>query len=105
MSTPESAAFDSKGFVASLTRRPGIYQMFDHEGRVLYVGKARNLKHRVASYFRGSGLNNKTLALVSRIHHMEVTVTRTETEALLLENNLIKEYQPRFNVRLKDDKS
>jgi len=105
MSTPESAAFDSKGFVASLTRGPGIYQMFDHEGRVLYVGKARNLKHRVASYFRGSGLNNKTLALVSRIHHMEVTVTRTETEALLLENNLIKAHRPPYNILLRDDKS
>lgn len=105
MTSADTTPFDSRRFVAGLTSGPGIYQMFDRQGRVLYVGKARNLRHRVASYFRRSGLNSKTAALVSRIHHMEVTVTRTETEALLLENNLIKAHRPPYNILLRDDKS
>ena len=79
MTEADTTEFDSKRFIASLTQGPGIYQMLDGEGRVLYVGKARNLKNRVASYFRASGLNSKTAALVARIRHMEVTLTRTET--------------------------
>ncbi len=97
--------FDSKRFLADLTEKPGIYQMLDPEGRVLYVGKAKNLKKRVASYFRNKGLNNKTVALVARISQVEVTVTSTETEALLLEHNLIKSHRPPYNILLRDDKS
>jgi len=98
-------SFDHRAFLAPLTERPGIYQMYDSDGVVIYVGKAKNLKRRVASYFRSTGLAPKTVALVSKIAAMEVTVTETETEALLLENNLIKQHQPNYNVLLRDDKS
>ncbi|MGD2008322.1 MAG: GIY-YIG nuclease family protein, partial [Cellvibrionales bacterium] len=97
--------FDAKAFLATLTSRPGVYQMFDQEGQLLYVGKAKNLKNRVTSYFRASGLTAKTMALVNRIQHIEVTVTTTEVDALLLEHNLIKEHRPPYNISLKDDKS
>ena len=97
--------FDHQTFVKSLTQRPGIYQMLDGEGGVLYVGKAKNLKRRVASYFRKSGLPVKTAALVKRILQIDVTVTETETEALILEHNLIKQYRPPFNILMRDDKS
>ena len=83
--------FDAESYLAQLTSRPGVYQMFDEEGGLLYVGKARNLKNRVTSYFRASGLTAKTMALVARIHNIEVTVTTTERDALLLEHNLIKQ--------------
>lgn len=103
---PDSpTVFDSKGFLSRLTRRPGIYQMFNAKGEILYVGKAKNLKNRVSSYFRGTGLNTKTLALVSRIADIQVTVTNSETEALLLEQNLIKTNRPPYNILLRDDKS
>jgi excinuclease ABC subunit C len=105
MSDPDDTAFDAKNFLASLTRRPGVYQMYDGGGKILYVGKAKNLKNRVSSYFRSRGLNNKTVALVSRIEHVEVTVTNSETEALLLEQNLIKTHRPPYNIFLRDDKS
>ena len=98
-------AFDSNSFLKSQTQRPGIYQMLDDERQVLYVGKAKNLKNRLASYFRTSGLNLKTAALVKRIESIDVTVTETETEALILEHNLIKEYRPPFNILMRDDKS
>lgn len=101
----DSDSFDHKTFLANLTRKPGIYQMQDADGKLLYVGKAKNLKNRVSSYFRGTGLNNKTVALVSRIRNIEVTVTRSETEALLLEQNLIKANRPPYNILLRDDKS
>lgn len=97
--------FDRKSFLANLTSRPGVYQMIDHEGEVLYVGKARHLKSRVSSYFRPSGLTSKTLAMVNKIHDIRVTVTRGETEALLLEQNLIKSLKPPYNIQLRDDKS
>ncbi|MGA0203299.1 MAG: excinuclease ABC subunit UvrC [Pseudohongiellaceae bacterium] len=97
--------FDHKSFLANLTSRPGVYQMIDHEGEVLYVGKARHLKSRVSSYFRASGLTSKTLAMVNKIHDIRVTVTRGETEALLLEQNLIKSLKPPYNIQLRDDKS
>lgn len=97
--------FDHKSFLANLTSRPGVYQMIDHEGEVLYVGKARQLKSRVSSYFRASGLTSKTLAMVNKIHDILVTVTRGETEALLLEQNLIKSLKPPYNIQLRDDKS
>jgi excinuclease ABC subunit C len=99
------AGFDSGPFLAQLTTRPGVYQMFDEAGGLLYVGKAKNLKSRVTSYFRASGLSAKTMALVGRIANIEVTVTTTERDALLLEHNLIKQYRPAFNILLKDDKS
>lgn len=103
MSTSER--FDAAPFLASLTGKPGVYRMLDAEGAVLYVGKARNLKARVASYFRASGLTAKTLALVARIRDIDVTVTRSETEALLLEQSLVKAERPPYNVVLRDDKS
>ena len=98
-------AFDSRGFLKTLAVRPGVYRMLDAGGNVLYVGKAGNLRKRVASYFRKSGLSAKTAALVEQIAAIEVTVTHTEGEALLLESNLIKQLQPRYNVLLRDDKS
>ena len=97
--------FDAQDYLKNLTPRPGVYRMLDGEGVVLYVGKARNLRKRVASYFRRSGLGSKTRALVAQIAAIEVTVTHTEGEALLLENNLIKALRPRYNVLLRDDKS
>lgn len=102
MSTP---AFDSESFLKTLSKKPGVYRMFDAEGEVLYVGKARNLKNRVTSYFRASGLQAKTMALVAKIARIEVTVTGSETEALLLEQSLIKELRPPYNIVLRDDKS
>ena len=98
-------AFDHQSFLKSLTQRPGIYQMLDGDGEVLYVGKAKNLKNRVSSYFRSTGLTTKTAALVKRIISIDVTVTETETEALILEHNLIKQYRPPFNILMRDDKS
>ena len=97
--------FDHQSFLKSLTQRPGIYQMLDGDGEVLYVGKAKNLKNRVSSYFRSTGLTTKTAALVKRIISIDVTVTETETEALILEHNLIKQYRPPFNILMRDDKS
>ncbi|MAL96906.1 excinuclease ABC subunit UvrC [Hydrocarboniclastica marina] len=97
--------FDAKPFLKRLTERPGVYRMFGEDGAILYVGKARNLKSRVSSYFHKSGQAVKTQALVSRIATIEVTVTGSETEALLLEQNLIKSLRPPFNILLRDDKS
>ncbi len=101
-----TAAFDAEVFLKTLTPGPGVYRMLDANDRILYVGKARNLKKRVSSYYRGAaGLEAKTLALMSNTIRVEVSATHTETEALLLENNLIKEHQPRYNILLRDDKS
>ncbi|HEY8329883.1 MAG TPA: excinuclease ABC subunit UvrC [Pseudomonas sp.] len=100
-----SAVFDSSGFLAACSARPGVYRMFDAEARLLYVGKANNLKKRLASYFRKSGLAPKTAALVARIAQVETTITANETEALLLEQTLIKEWRPPYNILLRDDKS
>jgi len=97
--------FDSKTFLAELTRRPGIYQMLDEAGKVLYVGKAKNLKNRVSSYFRNTGLSVKTQSLMTKAVDVQVTVTGSETEALLLELNLIKSLKPPYNILLRDDKS
>ena len=101
----DNTPFDSEAFLANLTRKPGVYRMLDEQGRPLYVGKARSLKARVGSYFRASGLAGKTMALVARIRDIEITVTRSETEALLLEQSLIKQERPPYNVVLRDDKS
>jgi excinuclease ABC subunit C len=97
--------FDAKEFVAALPRRPGVYRMIDAAGSPLYVGKAKNLRDRVATYFSPANVNPKVQALVHQIAEIEVTVTNSETEALLLEFNLIKAHKPRFNVVLRDDKS
>ena len=100
-----TATFDAKEFVASLPKRPGVYRMFAVDGALLYVGKAKNLRDRVGSYFIPSNVIPKVQALVAQIASMEVTVTRSETEALLLEHNLIKALHPKYNVVLRDDKS
>ena len=97
--------FDAEHFLKNLTRKPGVYRMLDVQGKVLYVGKARNLKNRVSSYFRASGLATKTMAMVAKIHRIETTVTKSETEALLLEQSLIKTDRPPYNILLRDDKS
>ena len=100
------AKFEAQSFLRTLTNDPGVYRLLDRFGRILYVGKARSLKKRVASYFRlPEQLPPKTRALMSHTDSVEVTVTHTETEALLLENNLIKEYRPHYNIVLRDDKS
>jgi excinuclease ABC subunit C len=98
-------AFDAKAFVDALPSRPGVYRMLDAQGTILYVGKARNLKSRVGSYFQPSNVQPKVQALVAKTANMEVTITNSDTEALLLEFNLIKKHRPRFNVVLRDDKS
>jgi excinuclease ABC subunit C len=97
--------FDPKEFTAALPRRPGVYRMFGADHEVLYVGKAKSLKDRVSTYFAAGNVNPKVQALVHQIADIEVTVTGSETEALLLEYNLIKAHKPRFNVVLRDDKS
>lgn len=98
--------FDEQSYLRTLSNDPGVYRLVDRFGRILYVGKARNLKRRVASYFRApEQLSPKTRALMSHAASVEVTVTSSETEALLLENNLIKEHRPRYNIVLRDDKS
>jgi len=98
-------AFDPKPFLANLSQRPGVYRMIGANGELLYVGKARNLKNRLTSYFVGRPQSAKTMAMLSQVENIEVTVTSSETEALLLEYNLIKQHRPRFNVTLRDDKS
>ncbi|MEQ8290048.1 MAG: excinuclease ABC subunit UvrC [Gammaproteobacteria bacterium] len=98
--------FDAKPFLKSLTTRPGVYCMQDGDGQVIYVGKAKNLKNRVSSYFVKSKTDSpKTRVMVKQIENIEITVTHTENEALILENNLIKTYKPRYNVLFRDDKS
>ena len=99
------AIFDREAFLRQLTRKPGVYRMIGADEQLLYVGKARNLKNRVTSYFRAAGLQAKTMAMVAKINRIEVTVTSSETEALLLEQNLIKAERPPYNVVLRDDKS
>ena len=101
----QSSNFDHKAFLETVSHRPGVYEMLDHSGKTLYIGKAKNLKNRLASYFRASGLSTKTLALVGKIADIQLTVTHSETEALLLEQNLIKDRKPPYNILLRDDKS
>ena len=97
--------FDAGAFLKTVPARAGVYRMLDRRRRVLYVGKARNLRQRLSSWLRGGARDAKGMALLSHTVSVEVTVTHTETEALLLENNLIKEHRPRYNVILRDDKS
>lgn len=100
-----SETFDAKSFLKSVTNQPGVYRMYDQAGDVIYVGKAKDLKKRLASYFRVQVSSEKTRALVRNICKIDVTVTHTETEALILEHNYIKQYLPKYNVLLRDDKS
>ncbi|UEA17715.1 excinuclease ABC subunit UvrC [Pasteurella canis] len=97
--------FDAKSFLAHVPHLSGVYRMYDDKDNVIYVGKAKDLKKRLASYFRAHLTNKKTEALVASIARIETTITSSETEALLLEHNYIKTYQPRYNVLLRDDKS
>jgi excinuclease ABC subunit C len=97
--------FEHKEYIAALPRRPGVYRMFGADHELLYVGKARSLRDRVGTYFAAGNVDPKVQALVAQIAAIEVTVTNSETEALLLEYNLIKEHKPRFNIVLRDDKS
>ena len=97
--------FDYKAELQRIPETPGVYRYFDSEGTVIYVGKAKNLKNRVSSYFVKSNQHDrKTKRLVSQIQKIEFTIVPTEFDALLLENTLIKKYQPRFNILLRDDK-
>jgi len=100
-----STDFDAKPFVASLTHRPGVYRMLNAREQIIYVGKARDLKKRVSSYFQRSHADAKISSMMELVRDVEVTVTNTEAEALILEYNLIKRHKPRFNVILRDDKS
>jgi excinuclease ABC subunit C len=102
---PDVTAFDLASFLAALPGKPGVYCMLAADGTILYVGKARHLKNRVSSYFHGRAHAEKTQAMVAQVARIEITVTASETEALLLEYNLIKQHRPRYNVLLKDDKS
>ena len=104
-SPPLSGPDIIRDFVTRLPLKPGVYRMFDAEGGVIYVGKARNLKNRVSNYARGQGHNNRIAHMIALTRNMEFVVTGTEAEALLLESNMIKKLKPRFNVMLRDDKS
>ncbi|MCK9781542.1 MULTISPECIES: excinuclease ABC subunit UvrC [Enterobacterales] len=97
--------FDAKAFLSRVTDKPGVYRMYDATDTVIYVGKAKDLKKRLSSYFRTQVNSRKTEALVKCIANIDVTITHTETEALLLEHSYIQRYQPRYNVLLRDDKS
>ena len=102
--TESESSFDHKLFLRSLTPGPGVYRMLNARGEVMYVGKAKNLRRRVGSYFTRAA-NRRIASMVAQIRDIEITATHTEAEALLLENNLIKEHKPRYNVLLRDDKS
>jgi excinuclease ABC subunit C len=105
MSAPDDNPFEPKSFLQSLTHRPGVYQMLNAKHKIIYVGKAMDLRKRVSSYFQRTPADAKTASMMEQVANVEVTVTNTEAEALLLEYNLIKRHKPRFNVILRDDKS
>jgi excinuclease ABC subunit C len=99
------SVFEAKAELAKIPTEPGVYRYFSEEGEIIYVGKAKNLKNRVSSYFVKNHPDRKTRRLVSQIRRIEYTIVHTEFDALLLENQLIKRYQPRFNILLRDDKT
>ena len=103
--TDTDSQFNHKAFLKTLTASPGVYQMYDANGKLLYVGKARNLKKRLSSYFRKTGLSLRIQSMIRQVNSIEVSLTHTETEALLLESNLIKSLKPRFNILMRDDKT
>ena len=103
---PESPEkFDSKTFLKTVPHKPGVYRMMSADEKILYVGKAKDLKNRVSSYFRGNLVNSRIYSMVKQIRDVQITITSTEAEALLLESNLIKKHRPRYNILLRDDKS
>lgn len=104
MSISPTSPFDSKTFLGTVPHKPGIYCMLDEKDQILYVGKAKNLKSRVSSYFRENIANSRTWSMVKQICDVQITLTETEAEALLLESNLIKKHHPRYNILLRDDK-
>jgi len=97
--------FDAKNFLSNVNEEAGIYQMLNADQDIIYIGKAKNLKKRLSSYFRSTGLTVKTQTMVAQIQDINVILTHTENEALILEHNLIKQHKPRYNVLLRDSKS
>ncbi len=97
--------FNSKDFLSNITSQPGVYQMLDEKGVIVYIGKARNLKKRLTSYFSKTAKDIKTQTMLKHVKNIDITVTHTENEALLLECNLIKKHKPHYNVLFRDDKS
>ena len=98
-------SFDYKEFLENVSKEAGVYQMFDKDNNIIYIGKAKNLKNRLSSYFKVKHTNKKTIALVAQINKIEVIITNNEVEALILEANLVREHLPKYNVLLRDDKT